>query len=181
MYYLIKNETLIEQSVSKSDLELVIEPGMIISDSWPIIGKKFENGEYRDKTESEMVIDNEINLNDRKSQLKSKIKSYLWKKLEDGVEFQNSNFQTREEDLVRMSLALKKIELGGKWSGYWRDSENRWREISAEQLAQLALVAGNYWENCFRKSRNMIDDIESNNNKTQLANYEIQIEWDKID
>lgn len=179
MYYLIKDSALIEQSPNESDLQLICEIGMFISDSWPPIGKTFENGQWRDKTLSEKTTDGEISLEDRKKSLKSEILSVLQVKLEQGVEFVGFHFQAREEDLVRMSLALKKIELGGSWSGFWRDSSNQWRELTAEQLGQLALAAGNYWENCFRKSRALIDSLASKN-ITQLANYNIQVEWDAL-
>ncbi|MCW7459532.1 hypothetical protein ND856_14235 [Leptospira bandrabouensis] len=180
MHYLVKNESLIDQSQNKSDLELVFESGMIIFDSWPPIGKKFENGNWRDKTLSEKTEDGEINLEDRRNLLKSGILNFLSTKLEQGVQFQGFNFQSREEDLIRMSLAIKKIELGGSWSGFWRDSINQWRELTSEQLNELALTAGNFWETCFRKSRTLIDELPSKN-KTQLANYNIDLEWNGIE
>lgn len=179
MYYLVKDNSLIDQSENKSDLELVCETGMLIFDSWPPTGRKFENGNWRDKTISERTEDGEISLEDRRNLLKSEILSFCSMKLEQGVQFQSFNFQAREEDLIRMSLAIKKIELGGSWSGFWRDSINQWRELTSEQLNQLALTAGNFWESCFRKSRTLIDELPSKN-KTELANYNIQAAWDAI-
>lgn len=176
MFYLVKENSLIDQSENKSDLELVIESGMLIFDSWPPIGKKFENNQWVDKTISEKTEDGEISLEDRRNLLKTEILLYCNSKLEQGVQFQSFNFQAREEDLIRMSLALKKIELGGNWSGFWRDSSNQWREITSEQLSELALIAGNHWESCFRKSRTLIDQLPAKN-KNQLANYNIQAEW----
>lgn len=180
MYYLIKNDTLIDQSEIESDLLLVSENGMFITDSWPPIGKKFENGNWREKTISEKTEDGEISLENRRLILKAEILNFLSIKLEQGVQFQSFNFQAREEDLIRMSLAIKKIELGGSWSGFWRDSINQWRELTSEQLNELALTAGNFWETCFRKSRMLIDSLSSKS-KMELANYIIQEEWDSID
>lgn len=180
MYFLVKNETLVDQSEIESDLLLMAESGMFITNSWPPIGKKFENGAWRDKTISEKTEDREISLENRRTMLKSEILNFLSMKLEQGVQFQSFNFQAREEDLIRMSLAIKKIELGGSWSGFWRDSVNQWRELTSAQLNELALTAGNFWETCFRKSRTLIDELPSKN-KTQLANYIIQEEWDSID
>lgn len=179
MFYLVKENSLIDQSENKSDLELVIESGMLIFDSWPPIGKKFENNQWVDKTISEKTEDGEISLADRRNLLKSEILSFSNSKLEQGVQFQSFNFQAREEDLIRMSLALKKIELGGSWSGFWRDSVNQWRAITSEQLSQLALVSGNFWETCFQKSRTLIDALPSKN-KAQLSNYDIDYEWHQI-
>ncbi|GBF44401.1 hypothetical protein LPTSP2_37040 [Leptospira ellinghausenii] len=179
MYYLIKNDTLVDQSEIESDLLLISENGMFITDSWPPTGKKFENGNWREKTISEKTEDGEISLENRRLILKTEILNFLSMKLEQGVQFHGFNFQAREEDLIRMSLAIKKIELGGSWSGFWRDSVNQWRELTSEQLNELALTAGNFWETCFRKSRTLIDELPSKN-KTQLANYNIQAAWDAI-
>lgn len=179
MHYLVKNDSLIDQSENRPDLELVLERGMILFDSWPPIGKKFEDGEWKEKTISEKTEDGDISLDDRRNLLKSEILNFLAVKIEQGVQFQGFNFQAREEDLIRMSLAIKKIELGGTWSGFWRDSINQWRELTAEQLNELALAAGNYWETCFRKSRTLIDALESKN-KEQLSAYEIDVEWTGI-
>lgn len=180
MYFLIKNETLVDQSEIEADLLLESEKGMFITDSWPPIGKKYENGVWRDKTISEKTVDEEITLEVRSAILKTEILSYLGSQLEQGVHFQDSNFQAREEDLIRMSLAITKIELGGSWAGFWRDRSNQWRQISAEQLGELALIAGNFWETCFRKSRILIDALSSKS-KMELANYILQEEWDAID
>lgn len=179
MYFLVKENSLIDQSENKSDLELVSESGMVIFDSWPPIGKKFVNNIWIEKTISEKTEDGEISLADRRNHLKSEILSFCATKLEQGVQFQSFNFQAREEDIIRMSLAIKKIELGGSWSGFWRDSSNEWQAITVEQLNQLALYAGNFWETCFRQSRMLIDALSSKN-KTQLANYIIQEEWDAV-
>lgn len=179
MYYLVQNDTLIDQSQNRSDLELVCESGMLIFESWPPIGMKFENDKWVEKTISEKTEDGEISLADRRNLLKSEILSFCSNKLEQGVEFQSFSFQAREEDLIRMSLALKKIELGGSWSGYWRDSVNQWRAVTIEQLGELALTAGNFWETCFRKSRTLIDEL-SLKNKSQLSSYNINQEWNEI-
>ncbi|CAE14736.1 unnamed protein product [Leptospira phage LE1] len=179
MYYLVKNDRVVDQSEIESDLLLISENGMFITDSWPPIGRKYENGSWRDKTISEKTEDGEISLENRRSILKSEILNFLSNKLEQGVQFQGFNFQAREEDLIRMSLAIKKIELGGSWSGFWRDSINQWRELTSEQLNELALTAGNFWETCFRKARTLIDELPSKN-KTQLANFNIQAAWDAI-
>ncbi|TGL06510.1 hypothetical protein EHQ43_08855 [Leptospira bouyouniensis] len=179
MYYLVQNDSLIDQSENKLDLELVIESGMMIFDSWPPAGKKFANGEWIEKSISEKTEDGEISLEDRRNILKSEILSFCYNKLEQGVQFQSFNFQAREEDLIRMSLALKKIELGGTWSGYWRDNVNQWRAVTVEQLGELALTAGNFWETCFRKSRTLIDELPSKS-KSQLSSYNINQEWNQI-
>jgi len=179
MYYLTKNGNLIESSEIKYDLELVAEPSSEIFDSWPPVGRKFENGSWIQKTNSEKTIDGEISLPERIEALKLDIQAYLDQKLEEGVGFGISIYQSREKDLLRMNNVLKKIDLGGTWSGFWRDRSNNWQSLTAEELGRLAVTAGNYWESCFRKASRMIDELTSKN-KTELANYDIESFWNSL-
>lgn len=181
-FYVIKGNEIVwgphSYPKAEQDAQAICQPslGEEVVTEFPPKGKVWENDGWREKTLSEKVQDGEISLEDRRNLLKTEILLYCNSKLEQGVQFQSFNFQAREEDLIRMSLALKKIELGGDWSGFWRDSSNQWREITSEQLSQLALIAGNHWESCFRKSRTLIDQLPAKN-KNQFANYNIQAEW----
>jgi hypothetical protein len=112
--------------------------------------------------------------------LKNEILEYFDVQSNLGVLFKTKHFQAREMDISRMSLQVSKLSIGGSFGGAWRDVSNDWVILTEAEFKELALLAGNYWETCFRKSRTLIDSLPSKN-IAQLANYDIHVEWNEID
>lgn len=179
MYYLIKNDSIIEQSEIKADLELVLENGMLISESWPPIGLKFENGEWKEKSISEKVLDSEISVETRISQLKNEILIFAEATLNQGVVFLGSVFQARKEDKDNLSDTILLINLEVPWGNKWRNLENNWIPISNEELIELAKLVGQYNISVFYISRFLIDELPSLSLE-ELANYNIEDRWNNV-
>jgi len=92
--------------------------------------------------------------------LKNEILKYLEIKTEEGLTFKNHIFQARQEDVNNISLMIMKVQIGGEFYNYWRDRNNNWVEITFDELKELGLLIGNYWQVMFIKSRFLIDNLK---------------------
>lgn len=163
-----------------NDAQLICQHslGEEIVSEFPPKGRVWDEtiNDWRPKTISEKLIDGEIDLSSRVLELKFEIFKYAYTKCEAGVSYQGHTFQAREEDCTRMNNALKKVELGGQWRGSWRDRDNNWISISVSQLQELALIAGEYYEDTFRTARTLIDELGSLT-LNEIAEYDLRNRW----
>ena len=104
--------------------------------------------------------------------IKKEIFEFFQSETKAGVNFLTFNFQAREEDLVRMNLVISKVAIGGQFAGAWRDRNNKWQQLTIEQLKSLAITAGSFWEQCFQISRDLIDELPTLSIEV-LANYNV--------
>lgn len=179
MYYLIRNDTLVEQSENKGDLQLIAESGMFISESWPPIGRKFENGHWIDKTISEKVIDGEISGESRQNGIKVEILTFANDLLNQGIEFKGSYFQARKEDRDNLSDTILLINLEVPWGNKWRNLENNWIPLTNSELIDLAKAVGFFNVTVFYISRFLIDALP-NLTLEEIANYNISVRWGNV-
>ena len=93
--------------------------------------------------------------------LKNEIIKYLEIISEQGVTYKNHSFQARQEDVNNVSLMIMKVQIGGEFYNFWRDRDNNWVEITFDELKELGLLIGNYWQNLFVKSRLLIDQLKN--------------------
>jgi hypothetical protein len=112
--------------------------------------------------------------------VKSEILVYLEWLMEQGTTYLNKIFQSRELDLNRINLAINKVNIGGDFAGFWRDRNNEWVAMTFDQLKELGLVLGDYWQGKFIKSRQLIDDLP-NLSYDELANYNVAERFNSSD
>ncbi len=185
MIWIIKGNEIIwgphEYPEAERDANSLVQPslGEEVVTEFPPKGRVFENGNWREKTIKEKVLDGEISLSVRRAQLQSEIFRFSINKTEEGIFYLTYNFQAREEDLIRMNLVISKVSIGGVFGGAWRDRDNQWRAMTLEQLQGLAIAAGQYWEDCFRKSRVLIDGLIALS-KADLADYDVSFAWEEL-
>jgi len=101
-------------------------------------------------------------------------------KCEEGITFKNSVFQCREVDCLRMSSAIRLIELGDTWTDEkWRSRDNKWVPLTAEELRDLALNAGKFFRANFKKARTLVDALGVMS-LIDLKNYDVEVAWNAI-
>lgn len=110
---------------------------------------------------------------------KAVIKKLLRDKLNSGKSTPYGTFQCREEDLSRMGWAISSVSVGGVWGGQWRDINNNWVSLTFDEFKEVAVVCGFEYENLFKKSRLLIDSLQLLP-KENLANFDVNIEWNKL-
>lgn len=108
--------------------------------------------------------------------IKPEILAYLENILSEGTLINGHIYQCREEDILRMNLAVSNVAIGGVWAGAWRDAGNQWNPMSFDDFKSLALQAGSFYQSSFVKSRELIDGLQLLSD-TELANYNIDERW----
>jgi hypothetical protein len=142
-----------------------------------------DTGNLVNKERGQPLLDNEtinyddINENVRKlaiiPSVKTNILNYFDELMENGYTYQGNVFQSRELDLNRINLTINSVNIGGSFGGLWRDKDNQWISLTFEQLKELGLSLGGYWQQKFIKSRLLIDDL-INLSIDDLKNYNVE-------
>lgn len=179
-FYVIRGDEIIwgphSYPDAETDAQLVVQPslGEEIVTEFPPKGRIWDkpSNSWRPKTLAESFLSGEIPREEFIFRTKTIVHQKLNRILEHGVNFKDTYFQCREEDLIRITMAVKMIELGGGWNGFWRDRFNNWIPISNLQLNELALSMGAFYQRQFITSRQIIDKIASLNDK-ELAKMNI--------
>lgn len=176
----IENGQLVSRT-PKERTEFLIQNGELeISNT----DKVDDDGQIVPKTNKEKYNDGILTEAEYRNILESNVKNSIYahftNTLEWGTTYNGKTFQCNEQSCNRINNAISKSEISGVVAPAWIASDDTQYPINdLQDLRNLGLAIGNYFEQCFYK-RTQLRDAVSAKTILQLESYNIDIEWNNI-
>lgn len=186
MYFInLKDSSVLEESILESKIQIwyqmcLADPNLLVSEKWPIPRMKIQNGKLILKPESEWQIPHDISLEELKSKRKRELFSKYIEVCEEGVEFEGAIFQTNEESVNRIGLALQDW-VRGISTPYWICKDNTHHPITSyPQFDSLVSAISLRWRLILHIRTTLRDEIEIMNSDLLLS-LNVTSRWNEIE